>query len=258
MRRRTAGFTILELMGVIAIIGVMAAILLPSLARARETARRASCMQNLSQLGLALHLYAQENNLSLPWSGGNGNADCLNRLRRDYIIPLGTFVCPSDPNGSDRDSETPITTDINGPNSCRASYDYFGVYTTEPIRLPSPEKGIPKVPLMWDLFTAPRKNAGSANHVPSGGNVLWLDGSVTMVVARDWIGPNLPYAPPELTYLNPSSSDPRPPDEIALEREERERQSKRRASVAPAPKSKEDAQKALEQLRSRRKAGRGR
>jgi len=60
------GFTLIELLVVIAIISILAAILFPVFARARENARRASCLSNIKQLGLATMMYAQDYDETYP------------------------------------------------------------------------------------------------------------------------------------------------------------------------------------------------
>jgi len=103
------GFTLIELLVVIAIIAILAAILFPVFARARENARRASCMSNLKQIGLGFMMYVQDYdekfppyliNYTSPPTEPNGvtpnNPYAWADALQPYIKSTQVFQCPSE------------------------------------------------------------------------------------------------------------------------------------------------------------------
>jgi prepilin-type N-terminal cleavage/methylation domain-containing protein/prepilin-type processing-associated H-X9-DG protein len=135
-------FTLIELLVVIAIIAILASILFPVFGRARENARRASCLSNQKQLGLATMQYTQDYDETYPsvyWSSASGawvpTTNYFYAAIYPYVKSTQVYVCNS------RDTTTGGTFIMNS-TAYRTSYvtNYFmvnadGYASAKPVRL---------------------------------------------------------------------------------------------------------------------------
>ena len=103
-RQKTQGFTLLELLTVVAIIAVLCSILVPALQTVRKSAQQASCASNMRQIGSALLLYAASNNNKLPETSHTAAfGQSWIYMLSDYLGDCDEVrICPADPKGDGR------------------------------------------------------------------------------------------------------------------------------------------------------------
>lgn len=208
------GFTLIELLIVISIIAILAAILFPVFARARENARRASCLSNLKQIGLGVMQYTQDYDerypfaTSGPWGGpydwacatgspcaaflsSDGNPGGHFKTWMDHVHPYikstQLFVCPSATQGLDP------SYGYNGAVSGVSCDKYNSCTTWPPVsaialtQVPRPSETLLALDLndAGHLYAHPGlylalANATSTRHRVQphfdGGNILFADG----------------------------------------------------------------------------------
>ena len=104
VRKTLKAFTLIELLVVIAIIGILAAMLLPALGAARDKAKTVLCVANLKQIGLAITMYADDNNDTYPFGYSGAAQQDWGLLINPYLAKSGTkygaqgskaLICPS-------------------------------------------------------------------------------------------------------------------------------------------------------------------
>ncbi len=248
----SGGFTLVELLVVMAIFGLLSAILLPALSKARESGRRTACVNNLKQISLALNLYANENSERYPFLDDQYLMFMFDgsTMYPEYLSDAMVLACPSDiqfnPSTNFRLDQThPVDGTPAGsmhPDCISSlSYIYTGylqmrdeeftaglvaytwLSTVFPVSSPNTnfwrdrtgnmtsfgfegwgnagtstlnrlslgvdrflirdintvftgaDAGASRIPVMWDQIST---NISDYNHVPSGLNVLYLDGHV--------------------------------------------------------------------------------
>jgi len=192
--RTKKGFTLIELLVVIAIINILAGMLLPSLTRAREQARRAACLSNLRNIGQALTMYAGENDGFFPPEDSSPvEANDLDLLYPSYLDNAEVFWCPSD--AMKPATFTPENVDAKDVSDC--SYGYLGKVQdpggklrlrrdSDPSFVFDGKERVEQPPVAGDdgcglgTMTTERPNHTGA------GNLLFMDGRVKFTHTRRW------------------------------------------------------------------------
>jgi len=224
-RRGRKGFTLIELLVVIAIIAILAAILFPVFARARRAAQRTACLNNLKQIGNAIHMYVQDWDGKFPlvqgfgptldpqttlWNGQSGtyrpgypgatrrgaDAKYMPDLLNPYVRNINIFFCPSVA-GLNWEISSTISLAFSGTNYI------FNAWCAQPGgNLPMeiagrPEEVCEKVsdaPIVWDGLSGFLKPGSSEAQIAHDDQlvVLYADGHVKYQSANptgtDWTG----------------------------------------------------------------------
>jgi len=196
------GFTIIELLVVISVILILAALIMPAIMQAQRSALAASCKSNIRQIVQSLHMYAQASSEFMPCRQTRTvSDDDLSPLFPRFVADIEVFRCPASQYDHPKTAK-----DIERKTSAggELSYEYPGEYVLSRSRQVDSQFAI----LVYDDDgRGVNVQTDVDAHSPEGGNMSFIDGRVEWVKPMDWW-----YAVYDGIYAwaNPPRRAPRP------------------------------------------------
>jgi len=195
--QRKNGFTLVEMLVVIGIIGLLAALLLPVLSQAQARAKRIECVSDLREIGAAYHIFANDHGGKFPTQVSTNDSGALEFANAAYqinghiyfsykfVLPLAgiistpkLFACPAD---LTRFAATNFSQFNNNSNF---SYDVGLVPGNDPRQIFAADRGLPATPKAGyvDILQVPGSISSPHWRSPHGytGNILFADGHVEL------------------------------------------------------------------------------
>lgn len=197
-----AGFTLTELLVVIVVVAILAALLMPVLGTMRQRGNQAASLSNMRQIGAVMLAYAADHDYELPGrASGEDSDDRWPKLIAPYVKDIKIYAAPGDPNNYINRHADPLSNEVNNTSFIMNGYNDLGMYSDPSMkvrinRITSPSTtlllGTPKsgsVHFFMDFLEPPHGNQKDVLNLTAygdGSNYLFADGSARFISAKEY------------------------------------------------------------------------
>ncbi len=183
------GFTLIELLVIMAIIGIIISFLVPAIGKVKDNARRAQCINNLRQIGMAFYLYLDDHDEMFPPGGGATDSGpertWEDKLKQGYIDDANVFIC----HAAESDDGVTYKENYYGYNANLGSSKLSNVVTPLTMIMCADadiiQQGV-RIPEDPSSFTISDRHSKGANILFVSGAVQWFPADVMHTFWGSW------------------------------------------------------------------------